>query len=106
MGILFYPVFISCFNRGYSALCVPGQYDNSFKSDTNYMFSFSRNSFSFLSLVPCLLDKIDCMALVCPDQDVEKAESNIQTDLKNCTPTERDSVSHLFCNVSRNQGGD
>lgn len=82
MRILFSPVFISCFNRGYSAFCVQEQHNNSFMSDTNYMFSFSKNSFNFLSLVPCLLDKIDCMALVCPGQDVGKAKSNIETDLK------------------------
>lgn len=82
MKILFCPGFISCFNRGYSTFCVPEQHDNSFMSDTNHMFSFSRNSFSFLSLVPCILDKIDCMALVCPGQDVVKAKSNIQTHLK------------------------
>lgn len=81
MKILFYPVFISCFNRGYSAFCVPEQQDNILMSNTDYMFSFSRNSFNFLSLVPCLLDQIDSMALVCPGQDVGKAKSNIQTDL-------------------------
>lgn len=82
MRILFYPVFLSCFNRGYSAFCVPEQHDNSFMSDRNYMFFFPKNNFNFLSLVPWLLDKIDCMALVYPGQDVGKAKSNIQTDLK------------------------
>lgn len=50
---------------------------------------------------PCFLARIDCLAPVCPGQDVGRAKSIIQTVLKSYTGTNMQSIGYLFCSQSK-----